>query len=63
MQFVELAAWIAALKANYALGADGISIALIVLTAFTTCSSSSARGVDRTKSRSTWRRCSRSKAC
>jgi NADH-quinone oxidoreductase subunit M len=36
MQFVENLAWIPALKANYALGADGISIALIVLTAFTT---------------------------
>jgi len=36
MQFVENMAWIPALKANYALGADGISIALIVLTAFTT---------------------------
>jgi len=35
MQFVESHAWIAALKANYALGVDGISIALIVLTAFT----------------------------
>jgi NADH-quinone oxidoreductase subunit M len=36
MQFVENMAWIPALKANYALGADGISIALIALTAFTT---------------------------
>jgi len=36
MQFVENLPWIPALKANYALGADGISIALIVLTAFTT---------------------------
>jgi NADH-quinone oxidoreductase subunit M len=36
MQFVENLAWIPALKANYALGVDGISIALIVLTAFTT---------------------------
>jgi len=36
MQFVENMAWIPALKANYALGVDGISIALIVLTAFTT---------------------------
>jgi NADH-quinone oxidoreductase subunit M len=35
MQFVESIAWIPALKANYALGVDGISIALIVLTAFT----------------------------
>jgi NADH-quinone oxidoreductase subunit M len=36
MQFVENIAWIPALKANYALGVDGISIALIALTAFTT---------------------------
>jgi NADH-quinone oxidoreductase subunit M len=35
MQFVESLAWIPSLKANYALGADGISVALIVLTAFT----------------------------
>jgi NADH-quinone oxidoreductase subunit M len=35
MQFVENVEWIAALKANYALGVDGISVALIVLTAFT----------------------------
>ncbi len=35
MQFVENIAWIPALHANYALGVDGISIALIVLTAFT----------------------------
>jgi NADH-quinone oxidoreductase subunit M len=35
MQFVENLSWISALKANYALGVDGISIALIVLTAFT----------------------------
>jgi len=35
MQFVENVAWIGALRANYALGVDGISIALIVLTAFT----------------------------
>ena len=35
MQFVETLAWIPSLKANYALGADGISIALIVPTAFT----------------------------
>ena len=35
MQFVENLAWIPSLKANYALGVDGISIALIVLTAFT----------------------------
>ncbi len=36
MQFVEQLAWIAPLKANYALGVDGIAIALIVLTTFTT---------------------------
>ena len=36
MQFVENLAWIPAIKANYALGVDGISIALIVLTALTT---------------------------
>ena len=36
MQFVESAPWIPALKANYALGADGISIALIVMSTFTT---------------------------
>jgi NADH-quinone oxidoreductase subunit M len=35
MQFVENLAWIPSLNANYALGVDGISIALIVLTAFT----------------------------
>ncbi|MDR2011871.1 MAG: NADH-quinone oxidoreductase subunit M [Rhodanobacter sp.] len=35
LQFVENLTWIAALKANYALGVDGISVALIVLTAFT----------------------------
>ena len=35
MQFVESIAWIPAIKSNYALGVDGISIALIVLTAFT----------------------------
>jgi NADH-quinone oxidoreductase subunit M len=35
MQFVESIAWIPAISANYALGVDGISIALIVLTAFT----------------------------
>jgi len=35
MQFVEQTAWISAINANYALGADGISVALIVLTAFT----------------------------
>src|SRR5215472_9370651 len=36
MQFVENMPWIDAIKANYALGADGISVALILLTAFTT---------------------------
>src|SRR5438128_756667 len=36
MQFVENIPWIAALNANYALGADGISVALIVLTTITT---------------------------
>ncbi len=36
MQFVESMAWIPALGADYALAADGISVALIVLTAFTT---------------------------
>ncbi len=35
MQFLENIAWIPALHANYGLGVDGISIALIVLTAFT----------------------------
>jgi NADH-quinone oxidoreductase subunit M len=35
MQFVETLAWIPALNANYALGVDGIAIALIVLTTFT----------------------------
>lgn len=35
MQFLENIVWIPSLKANYALGVDGISIALIVLTAFT----------------------------
>ncbi len=35
MQFVEQLAWIPALNSNYALGADGISVALIVLTTFT----------------------------
>ena len=36
MQFVENASWIPAIAANYHLGADGISIALIILTTFTT---------------------------
>jgi NADH-quinone oxidoreductase subunit M len=35
LQFVESHAWISAFNARYALGADGISVALIVLTAFT----------------------------
>ena len=35
MQFVENLPWIPAIKSNYALGVDGIAIALIVLTAFT----------------------------
>ncbi len=35
MQFIESHAWIDALKVFYALGADGISVALIVLTTFT----------------------------
>ena len=35
MQFIENLAWIPALHANYALGADGISIALIIMTGFT----------------------------
>ena len=35
MQFIELHPWINALRANYALGADGISVALIGLTGFT----------------------------
>ena len=36
MQFVEHLDWIPAIKASYALGADGISVALIVLTTLTT---------------------------
>jgi NADH-quinone oxidoreductase subunit M len=36
MQFLENHAWITAINANYHLGADGISIALILLTTFTT---------------------------
>src|SRR5690349_4114810 len=36
LQFAENHIWIAAIGANYHLGADGISIALIVLTTFTT---------------------------
>ncbi len=35
MQFVESHEWIRALKVYYALGADGIAVALIVLTTFT----------------------------
>ena len=35
MQFIESHAWINALKVTYGLGADGISVALIVLTTFT----------------------------
>ena len=36
MQFVENIVWIGAIHANYHLGADGISVALIVLTTFVT---------------------------
>ncbi|MDE1961950.1 MAG: NADH-quinone oxidoreductase subunit M, partial [Xanthomonadaceae bacterium] len=36
LQFQESHVWIAAIGANYHLGADGISIALILLTTFTT---------------------------
>jgi NADH-quinone oxidoreductase subunit M len=36
MQFVEQHLWISAINANYHLGVDGISIALILLTTFTT---------------------------
>ena len=36
MQFLESHSWIAAIHANYHLGVDGISIALIVLTTFVT---------------------------
>ncbi len=35
MQFIESHAWIDALKVTYGLGVDGISVALIVLTTFT----------------------------
>ena len=35
MQFVESFAWIPAISSYYALGADGISVAMIVLTSFT----------------------------
>ncbi len=34
MQFVELASWVPSLKINYALGVDGFSMPLIILTAF-----------------------------
>src|SRR5690606_24015110 len=36
MQFRELMPWIAAFDINYALGVDGISVALIILTTITT---------------------------
>jgi NADH-quinone oxidoreductase subunit M len=36
MQFVEQLAWLPSFNINYSLGVDGISVALIVLTAFTT---------------------------
>ncbi len=36
MQFIERHVWIAAIDAHYALGVDGISVALILLTAFVT---------------------------
>ena len=36
MQFVEMAAWIPTLNINYHLGVDGISMPLILLTAFST---------------------------
>ncbi len=36
MQFVERASWIPAFNIRYHLGADGISVALIILTAFFT---------------------------
>jgi len=36
MQFVESHVWIGAIQANYHLGADGISVALIALTTFVT---------------------------
>ena len=36
MQFVENQSWIAAIHANYHLGVDGISVALILLTTFVT---------------------------
>src|SRR5438445_13687673 len=36
LQFVENIPWIGAIHANYHLGADGISVALIALTTFVT---------------------------
>lgn len=36
MQFVEMFSWIPAFNINYALGIDGISLLLILLTSFTT---------------------------
>ncbi|MGA9336010.1 MAG: NADH-quinone oxidoreductase subunit M [Rudaea sp.] len=36
MQFLEHTAWIGAINANYSLGVDGISVALILLTTLTT---------------------------
>jgi NADH-quinone oxidoreductase subunit M len=36
MQFVENIAWIESFKANYALGVDGLSVWLVILTAFIT---------------------------
>lgn len=36
MQFVEQASWIPSFKINYSLGVDGVSLALILLTTFTT---------------------------
>ena len=36
MQFVENVSWIARLNANYALGVDGISMPLVLLTTFLT---------------------------
>jgi NADH-quinone oxidoreductase subunit M len=44
MQFVERAAWIPAIKVEYYLGVDGISMPLILLTTFITRSSSSPAG-------------------
>ncbi|HET7557209.1 MAG TPA: NADH-quinone oxidoreductase subunit M [Rhodanobacteraceae bacterium] len=36
MQYVELHAWLPAIHATYKLGVDGISVALVILTTFTT---------------------------